>query len=229
MGFFDALLGRRKLKGPDLDALFAVPTAALTLEVSAGLTPTGSVGVCYRDPEGAPFDRLEADLTAMLQASRPVLSRDRHGYTWIVLSASDDTSGGAGGSVDLGGLVTDLHAVTTTLQMEGFGPNILCDLVPFSAADGRVVALVYLPKRGTFYPFAPQRGPAAPGFGGATAGGSGAGAGGAGGAGGAAGGSGQAQTRDNALELQVRAIVSNELPIESDVSRWFAVWDAPVL
>ena len=81
MGFFDALLGRRKLKGPDLDALFAVPTAALTLEVSAGLTPTGSVGVCYRDPEGAPFDRLEADVTAMLQASRPVLSRDRHGYT----------------------------------------------------------------------------------------------------------------------------------------------------
>ena len=78
MGFFDALLGRRKLKGPDLDALFAVPTAALTLEVSAGLTPTGSVGVCYRDPEGAPFDRIEADLTAMLQASRPVLSRDRH-------------------------------------------------------------------------------------------------------------------------------------------------------
>ena len=133
----------------------------------------------------------------MLQASRPVLSRDRHGYTWIVLSASGDTSGGAGGSVDLGGLVTDLHAVTTTLQMEGFGPNILCDLVPFQASDGRVVALVYLPKRGTFYPFAPQRG--------------------------------QAQTRDNALELQVRAIISNELPIESDVSRWFAVWDAPVL
>lgn len=223
MGFFDALLGRRKLKGPDLDALFAIPTAALTLEVSAGLTSTGSVGVCYRDPEGAPFDRLEADLTAMLQASRPVLSRDRHGYTWIVLSASDP-SGGIGGSVDLGGLVTDLHAVTTTLQMEGFGPNILCDLVPFKSPDGRVVALVYLPKRGTFYPFAPQRG-AAPGFGGATSGGPGGGPGGSAGAS-AAGG---ALTRDNALELQVRAIVGNDLPIESDVSRWFALWDAPVL
>ena len=224
MGFFDALLGRRKVKGPDLDALFAIPTAALTLEVSAGLTPTGSVGVCYRDPEWAPFDRLETELTAMLQASRPVLSRDRHGYTWIVLSASGDTSGGAGGSVDLGGLVTDLHAVTTTLQMEGFGPNILCDLVPFQASDGRVVALVYLPKRGTFYPFAPQRGSAGPGFAGAD-GGAGAGGPGVGGT----PGSGQAQTRDNALELQVRAIISNELPIESDVSRWFAVWDAPVL
>lgn len=192
MGFFDALMGRRKAKGPDLDALFAIPSAALTLEVSAGLTSTGSVGVCYRDPEGAPFDRLEADLTAMLQASSPRLSRDSHGYTWIVLSAP-------AGSGDLGGLVTDLHGVTTTLQMQGFGPNILCDLVPFSTAEGRVVALVYLPKRGTFYPFAPQRGP------------------------------GSGQSRDNALELQVRGVIGAELPIEPDVSRWFAVWDAPVL
>lgn len=187
MGFFDAVLGRRKVKGPDLDALFAVPSAALTLEVSAGLTSTGSVGICYRDPEGAPFDRLEADITAMLQASRPELSRDPHGYTWIVLHGTRD---------DLGALVTDLHAVTTTLQMEGFGPNILCDMVPFQAADGRLVALVYLPKRGTFYPFAPQRG---------------------------------SQQRDNALELQLRGVISAELPIEPDVSRWFAVWDAPVL
>lgn len=91
----------------------------------------------------------------------------------------------------------DLHAVTTTLQMQGFGPNILCDLVPFRAADGRSVALVYLPKRGTFYPFAPL-----PGAG---------------------------QQRDNALELQVRGVISGELPIERDVSRWFAVWDAPVM
>ncbi|MGB9373433.1 MAG: hypothetical protein WCA82_04655 [Jiangellales bacterium] len=188
MGFFDAVMGRRKVKGPDLDALFAIPSAAITLDVAAGLRSTGSVAVCYRDPEGAPFDRLEADVTAMLQASRPALSRDSHGYTWVVLNGSAD---------DLGALVTDLHAVTTTLQMEGFGPNILCDLVPFKATDGRVVALVYLPKRGTFYPFAPQ--------------------------------AGSAQQRDNALELQVRGVISAELPIEPDVSRWFAVWDAPVL
>ena len=188
MGFFDAVMGRRKVKGPDLDALFAIPSAAITLEVAAGLRSTGSVGVCYRDPEGAPFDRLEADVTAMLQASRPALSRDSHGYTWVVLNGTAD---------DLGALVTDLHAVTTTLQMQGFGPNILCDLVPFRAADGRAVALVYLPKRGTFYPFAPQ--------------------------------AGAGQQRDNALELQVRGVISGELPIERDVSRWFAVWDAPVM
>jgi hypothetical protein len=151
VGFFDALMGRRKLKGPDLDALFAVPSAALTLEVSSGLTSTGKVGICYRDPEGAAFDRLEADITAMLQASKPEQVRDPHGYSWIVLTAPDGTS-------DLGGLVTDLHAVTTSLQAEGFGPSILCDLVPFRSGEGRLLALVYLPKRGTFYPFAPQGG-----------------------------------------------------------------------
>lgn len=188
MGFFDALLGRRTPKGPDVEGLFALPSAALTLEAAAGLTPTGSAGVCYRDPEGAPFDQLEQEITALVQSSSPVLSRDAHGYTWIVLNGSP---------ADLGALVTDLHAVTTTLQMEGFGPSILCDLVPFRAADGRQMALVYLPKRGTFYPFAP-----------APAGG---------------------QTRDNALELQVRGVVGDELRIEPDVARWFAVWGAPVL
>jgi hypothetical protein len=39
---------------------------------------------------------------------------------------------------------------------------------------------------------------------------------------------GAGQARDNALELQLRAGVGKELPIEPDVSRWFAVWDAPV-
>lgn len=186
MGFLDALLGRQKVKGPNLDALFALPSAAITLQTAADLVPTGVASLCYRDPEGAPFDRIEADVAAMLNASRPAISRDAHGYTWITLHDTGD---------DLGALVTDLHAVTTSLAEQGFGPSLLCDLVPFKAADGRVVALVYLPKRGTFYPFAP---------------------------------SGR-QTRDNTLELQVKAVVGAELPMEPDVTRWFALWDAPGL
>jgi hypothetical protein len=34
--------------------------------------------------------------------------------------------------------------------------------------------------------------------------------------------------RDNNLELQVRAAVSGELPIEPDLERWFPLWDAPI-
>jgi hypothetical protein len=50
--------------------------------------------------------------------------------------------------------------------MQGFGPSLLCTLVTFAdQADpeahqtaGRRLALVYLYKQGTFYPFAPKPG-----------------------------------------------------------------------
>ena len=55
----------------------------------------------------------------------------------------------------MAGLCTDLHAVNTTLEGEGFGPGLLCSLIPFADPTGRRVGLVYLYKKGTFYPFAP--------------------------------------------------------------------------
>jgi hypothetical protein len=40
--------------------------------------------------------------------------------------------------------------------------------------------------------------------------------------------SGKAQERDNATELELKAKLERELPIEPDLSRWFALFDAPV-
>jgi hypothetical protein len=56
------------------------------------------------------------------------------------------------------GLVTDLHAANATLQDSGFGPLLLCSIVCFTDEPGRRLGLVYLYKRGTFYPFAPLPG-----------------------------------------------------------------------
>ena len=59
-------------------------------------------------------------------------------------------------------LVTDLHAVNSALVDNGFGPQLLCTMVAFTDEEHRRMALVYLYKRGTFYPFAPlERGTAA--------------------------------------------------------------------
>jgi hypothetical protein len=41
------------------------------------------------------------------------------------------------------------------LQQGGFGPQLLCTLVGFRDPAGRRAGLVYLYKRGTFYPFVP--------------------------------------------------------------------------
>jgi hypothetical protein len=152
VGFLDALLGRRKPAKPDLDQLFALPSAAITLQAAAGFSPTGVGSVAYKAAEGGQFAQLQTDTQALLDAdSGPPVEKsvDKYGYTWLLLR--HDPS-------DVAGLVTDLHAVNTTLEGEGFGPALLCSLVSFTDQQGRRLALVYLYKRGTFYPFAPQTG-----------------------------------------------------------------------
>lgn len=154
MGFLRALLGRSKPAPPKLDALFALPTAAITLQTTVGLTPTGVGSVAFRAAEGKAFADLEAEVTELLSAGGgpPVrTTADEYGYTWLVLSPED-------GDSDLSGLVTGLHAVNATLEGGGFGPSLLCSLAAFGDDRGRRAALVYLYKRGTFYPFAPLSG-----------------------------------------------------------------------
>lgn len=152
MKLWDSLMGRRKPVKANLDALFALPSAAITLETAAGFRPTGLGSVCYRAAEGAAFTQTQTDVVALLDADEgPDVERsvDDFGFNWLL--ARQDPS-------DLAALVTDLHAVNTTLEAQGFGPGLLCSLVGFEDAAGRRLGLVYLYKQGTFYPFAPQEG-----------------------------------------------------------------------
>ena len=150
MGLWDTLTGRMRERPANLDSLFLVPSAAITLETAAGFLPTGDGSVCYRSAAGAAFRQTQDDVVALLNqdpASPDVrVTGDDFGFTWLV--AHRDPA-------DTGGLCTDLHAVNTALEGAGFGPGLLCSLVPFADAAGRRVGLVYLYKQGTFYPFAP--------------------------------------------------------------------------
>ncbi|MBQ0830048.1 PspA-associated protein PspAB [Streptomyces tagetis] len=153
MGLLDILLGRTKPVAPDLDRLFALPSAAVTLEAAAGFRPTGQGAVCFATVEGSAFDETHREVRALLDADAgrtPVeLSRDEYGYSWLVSRRSPD---------DLPLLVNDLHAVNSSMEANGFGPQLLCSLAGFQDGEGRRLALVYLYKRGTFYPFAPLPG-----------------------------------------------------------------------
>ncbi|MGN5634610.1 PspA-associated protein PspAB [Streptomyces sp. AC154] len=157
MGLLDTILGRSKPVRPDLDQLFAVPSAALTLQAATGFVPTGLGSVCFAGVEGAGFARIQQDVRELLDADTasggiPVeFSRDSYGYTWLLSrQPAEDTAA----------LVNDLHAVNTLLQDGGFGPQLLCSLIAFRDDRDRPLALVYLYKRGTFYPFAPVPGSA---------------------------------------------------------------------
>ncbi len=153
MGLLDTILGRTKPVPPRLDDLFQLPTAAITLQAAMGLVPTGTGSVCFRAAEGRAFSDIEKDVRELLgmgEDAAPVeISRDSYGFTWLVSKHSPD---------ELEALVTDLHAVNSALVDGGFGPQLLCTLVSLADDSGRRVGLVYLYKRGTFYPFAPQPG-----------------------------------------------------------------------
>ena len=192
MGIWGALTGRSKPVRANLDALFSLPAAAITLQTAIDFSPTGVGSVCYRAAEGAAFAQTQADVVALLDNDDdPDVERstDSFGFTWLLARQSPD---------DLAALVTDLHTVNTSLEAQDFGSSLLCSLVGFADPSGRRLGLVYLYKQGTFYPFAPQSG-------------------------------GGARQRDNLLELQVRDLLSTDLPIEPQLDRWMPLWGAPGL
>ncbi|WP_150242605.1 PspA-associated protein PspAB [Nocardiopsis quinghaiensis] len=161
MSFWRALLGRSEPAQPDLDALFGLPSASVTLRAAAGFRPTGTGSVAFRAAEGAAFADLKRDVTELLDTGGgPPVDQvtDDYGYTWLVVRSQGAPASGDGTDApDITGLVTDLHAVNSTLEANGYGPSLLCSLVGFT--DGsRHLGLVYLYKRGTFYPFAPAGG-----------------------------------------------------------------------
>lgn len=149
MSFWKSLLGKSEPKRANLDALFALPSAGITLQAALGFTPTGVGSVCFRAAEGAAFATARTEITAMLEADGTHVTEqtDSFGFTW--LTDRHDPS-------DLSGLVTELHGVNSTLEAQGFGPGLLCSLVHFRDPGDRRLAIVYLYKQGTFYPFAPS-------------------------------------------------------------------------
>lgn len=213
MGLLDTILGRTKPVRPNLDSLFALPSAIVTLQTAEGLEASGQAAVCWKPPAGQSAEDVQAEISQLLampddpeapapaisQASAPVAgapaevgvlrqSEDKYGYRWLLL---EDT--------EIDELVARVHLVNSTLTDNGWGPQLLCSvfgLRPTADAVTEVgpLYLVYLYKRGTFYPFAPD-GP---------------------------------EHRDSELELRLRAVLGSDLPIEDDLSRWFPLWDLPV-
>ncbi len=199
MRLLDVILGRTKPKQAKLDALFALSGAAITLEAATGMRSSGQAAVCFKPASGAGFAATSAELSDLLElavkeaGSTLRMTDDNFGYRWVVL-----------GDPDLEDLVTSVHMVNSTLEEHGFGPQLLCSVFGFATQPGAGGSglgrggercyLVYLYKRGTFYPFAPREG----------------------------------ERRDNELELQVRGALGNDLPVEPELARWFALWGIPI-
>jgi hypothetical protein len=192
LGLTDVLFGRKKLKDPARERLFAISTARITLQTELDLKPTGSAGVCFKSLSAGEFVRAENELQQLLDAvatesgSKVERKSDEFGFEWLVVRDADFED-----------LVATVHMVASELHSRGFGQQLLAAVFPFEGGgfDEKRVYWIYGFKRGAFWPFVPT---------------------------------GTDKERDNAEELELKAKLEKELPIEEDLSRWFGVFEAPV-
>ncbi len=230
MGLLNTLLGRTKPVQSNLDALFALPSASITLQSAAGMSCSGHAGVCFKPPTGQGFEDMQAEvvkLLAMDATSGFRKAQDSYGYHWLVVE-----------SADIEELVTQIHLVNSSLADSGWGPQLLCSVFGLAELDGSAAGspggdvgasgtpvgpeampempktpevmpettagpgrvlpstayLVYLFKRGTFYPFVPDG----------------------------------KEHRNLEQELKLRSLVADDLTVEADLDRWFPLWDLPI-
>ncbi|MCA1683242.1 MAG: hypothetical protein LC685_04560 [Actinobacteria bacterium] len=192
MGLFDALLGgRKKLKGPAPDRLFAMSTAYVTLDTGHAIRTTGVAAIVFQPLATADFDSIVSEMEEILQGTgadtgtKIDTSEDEHGYRWMILR--DD---------DLEDLVVGINAVSDALAVGGYGDRVLAAVFSFEDSKGRPVYFIYNYKRGYWYPFVPA--------------------------------SPTKKDRDGERELQIKAMIDGELPIEPELERWFPLWGIPV-
>ena len=189
LGLTDVLFGRKKLKGPARDRLFALTTAAVTLNVECGLKPSGAGAVVFKPLSAGDFTRVESDVEQLVQkvaadnGSKLDRKTDTFGFEWVIVR-----------DPELEDQVTAVYGLANGLTEQGFGEQLLAAAFRFDGGD-HPVYWIYGFKTGTYWPFVPT---------------------------------GSGQERDNARELELKAKLEPELPVEKDLTKWFALFDAPI-
>ncbi len=216
MGLRDIITGRHTVSGPaKQDRLFAITTAYVTLQAEHSIEPAGVAAIVFQALANADFESTLKDMEEVVKATggdsgTSVASQnDEYGYRWLVLR-----NPGEGGAIE--DLAVGINAVSSSIETAGYGERLLCAVFAFSdhsgaaggpaggsgvspAGTGRKVYFIYNYKRGYWYPFVPGNGDAT-----------------------------HPNERSTERELQLKAQMAGELPIEPELERWFPLWGIPI-
>jgi hypothetical protein len=210
MGLRDILTGRRAVKGPAPDRLFAISTAYIALETEHQIIPAGSAAIVFQALATSEFEatikEMEGLVTATGGDSGTTVSTqdDSYGYRWMILRSPANAP-----SVE--DLAVGINAVSGSIETAGHGDRLLCAVFAFEdrsaqgaagGAGGRVY-FIYNYKRGYWYPFVPARADGKPQ-------------------------DSEEQERSTERELQIKAQMAAELPMEPEIERWFPLWGIPI-
>ncbi len=153
MGLLDVIIGRRKLKAPATDRLFAITTAYVTFETELGIKSRRQAAIVFQALDTADFNNLVKDMEEVVRATcgengGTVRSTDdSYGFRWMVLS-----------DAELEDLAVGINAISGELETGGYAERLLCAVFGFVDDKDRPLYWIYNYKRGFFYPFVPAPG-----------------------------------------------------------------------
>jgi hypothetical protein len=188
------LTGRRTVKGPAPDHLFAITTAYIALQSEHEIDPAGAAAIVFQKLDNSEFEATMKEMEEVVTATggengTKVASKDdEYGYRWMVLHNPP-------GAPSVEDLAVGINAVSSSIETGGHGERLLCAVFAFADSSKRPIYFIYNYKRGFWYPFVPAAGP---------------------------------QERSTERELQLKAQMGPELPLEPELERWFPLWGIPI-
>jgi hypothetical protein len=202
VGLRDILTGRHEVKGPAPDRLFAITTAYVTLQSEHQIDPTGTAAIVFQALATSEFEATLRDMEEVVAATG--------GDAGVTVTTEDDSYGyrwmvlrNPEGAPSVEDLAVGINAVSGSIETAGHGERLLCAVFAFADAQKRGIYFIYNYKRGYWYPFVPLERTDA-------------------------GGEAAAQQRSTERELQIKAQMSDELPMEPELERWFPLWGIPI-
>ena len=208
MGLRDILTGRHQVKGPAPDRLFAISTAYITLQTEHEIVPSGAAAIVFQALATSEFEATLRDMEEVVRATggdsgtSVSTQDDSYGYRWMILRNPE-------GAPSVEDLAVGINAVSGSIETAGHGERLLCAVFAFvhrpdAAADGPARSGAAAGER-IYFIYNYKRGfwyPFVPASG--------------------------EQQRATERELQIKAQLASELPMEPELERWFPLWGIPI-
>ncbi|MGD1057535.1 MAG: hypothetical protein ABR992_08990 [Solirubrobacteraceae bacterium] len=199
MGLRDILTGRHTVQGPAPDRLFAISTAYITLQSEHQIDPAGKAAIVFQALATSEFETTLKEMEEVVTATG--------GESGTKVASQNDSYGyrwmvlhNPDGAPSVEDLAVGINAVSSSIETAGYGERLLCAVFAFTDAQKRRVYFIYNYKRGFWYPFVPL----------------------------GAGDADHPGERSTERELQLKAQMAAELPIEPELERWFPLWGIPI-
>jgi hypothetical protein len=202
VGLLDILTGRHQVKGPAPDRLFAITTAYITLESEHQVVPAGKAAIVFQALATSEFESTIKDMEDVVKAtggeSGTSVSTKDDDYGYRWMILSNPT-----GKPSVEDLAVGINAVSSSIETAGYGERLLCAVFAFEDRSGTAGRPAGAP---VYFIYNYKRGywyPFVPQAGGG-------------------------EQRSTERELQLKAQMQNELPLEPEIERWFPLWGIPI-